>query len=172
MTRIAAVLGMGAALTFTALAPNAMAQDELWGEAAPPPQSIDTVEKSNAGVAVGDWVRFRGVGTVFYAGRAQGDVYFADLDEPGGFSWERAVDACTRKGRGWQLPSKDQLDLLNRNAGKILLHDKGINASSGNWYWALTSVNEDEAWRQRFFDGLQQPLKKRFSARVRCVRVY
>ncbi|NLC22185.1 MAG: DUF1566 domain-containing protein [Halomonadaceae bacterium] len=170
--RATSVLRIGAIWALALLAPNVMAQAELWGEAESASEAVETLERSATGLAIGDWVRFSGVGTVFFAGHAKGDVYFADRDEPGGHSWERALDACSRKGPGWQLPAREQLDLLNNNATKIFLHEKGINASSGNWYWSATSINEDEAWRQRFSDGFQQPLKKRFSARVRCIRVY
>ncbi|MOA41493.1 hypothetical protein D3C78_1634570 [compost metagenome] len=65
-----------------------------------------------------------------------------------------------------------QLTLLYRNKNHLGLLDKGMNASSGYWYWSSTPHNEDSAYRHRVYDGLFQPLKKHFAARVRCVRVY
>jgi hypothetical protein len=129
--------------------------------------------KSEAGVELGQIVRFKNVGEVFYAGGHEGlDVYFAGLDEPGGFHWKGALSACQRKGPGWLLPTKGELNLLFENKDFMGLSAKGIDPSSGTWYWSASNDEKTSAWRQRFSDGLQQPLKKIFSARVRCVRLY
>lgn len=150
---------------------KALDQDTSNEVTAPLPQQANT-PKSRAGIPIGGYVKFRGVGIVFYAGESSGDVYFASQNEIGGYDWEEANEACRRKGTGWVLPDRRQLNLLHENADMIDLYAKGIRESSGQWYWTSTEVSGDEAWRQRFYDGFQQPLKKRFSANVVCARVY
>lgn len=130
-------------------------------------------EVSSSGVGLGNWVTFKGVGEVFYAGTADGaSVYFGKLDEPGGYEHNKAADTCTLKGAGWVLPTKSQLNLLYTNRDEINLIDKGLSVSSANWYWSRTLFDTDSAWRQRLTDGYQQQLKLKFFARVRCARVY
>lgn len=126
--------------------------------------------KSSLGVPAGIPVNFKGVGRVFYVGYSGGDVYFAELDEQGPYRWQEAIEACRLKGPGWQLPTSDQLNLLS--AEDINLANMNINASSGTWYWSGTIAKEGFSIRQRFLDDLQQPVKHRFAARVRCVRIY
>lgn len=137
------------------------------------PQYQEPVVTSSVGVEIGNTVRFRGVGDVFFAGIHDGlDVYYSSMDEPGGYDWDKALTACDRKGDGWLLPTRGELDLLMEHKESMGLISKGIDPSSGSWYWSASSESEEAAWRQRFSDGMQQPLKKIFSARVRCVRVY
>lgn len=173
-TVLQSLMGGGLAL----LAAQAMADDSLWGEPAQQAQVEVTRQKpakggvSSIGVHIGNYVTFKGVGTVFYAGWAEGDVYFADTDEPGGFTWENAIGACHGRGEGWTLPSLDQLNLLYINSVDIDLIAAGIEPTSGNWYWSASPYDSVSAWRERFYDGHQQPIKKHFAARVRCVRVY
>lgn len=127
---------------------------------------------SLAGVELGQIVTFRGVGEVFFAGSHDGlDVYFSATDEPGGYDWKGALNACDGKGEGWLLPTEGELNLLFENKQDLDLNKKGINASSGNWYWTA-SDSKEAATIQRFSDGVQQPQKKIFAARVRCARVY
>ena len=127
---------------------------------------------SLAGVELGQVVTFRGVGEVFYAGSYDGlDVYFSAIDEPGAYDWKEALNACDRKGEGWLLPTEGELNLIFENKEDLDLNNKGIKASSGNWYWTA-SDSEEAATIQRFSDGFQQPQKKIYAARVRCVRVY
>lgn len=160
-------------------APFAVASASLWSSPShqsPPSEAAPAaaMEKgaSAFGIDVGEEVTFRGVGTVFYAGYAGGDVYFSEADEPGVFDWEGAIAACAMKGPGWSLPSAEQLVLLYSNADEINLHAKEIRNTQGFWYWSSSSGNTEFALRVRAFDGLQQDIKKKFSARVRCVRVH
>ena len=51
----------------------------------------------------------------------------------------------------WYLPSKNELGLMYMN-----LKVDGIGGFSGEWYWSSSEVNNiNDAWRQRFSDGLQ-----------------
>lgn len=156
------------------------ASDDLWDTGSEPrpevPASQEAVQKrsptSSIGIAIGEYVTFKGVGTVFYAGRAGGDVYFASSDIPGGLTWREALEACQKKGGGWSLPSLDQLHLLYRHSDELDLYGLGVEPTSGNWYWSSSVYDQENAWRERFYDGHQLYTKKRYAARTRCVRVY
>lgn len=128
------------------------------------------VRKSSIGAPAGMAVNFRDVGRVFYAGNSGGEVYFSDTDEQGPYRWLEAVQRCESKGSGWKLPTADQLNLLTQD--DIDLAAVGINASSGTWYWSSTISSDGYSIRQRFLDDMTQPVKHKFAARVRCVRVY
>lgn len=144
---------------------------DLWGASSS--QTQGSVPPAVAvGAEIGNYVRFQGVGTVFYAGQAGGEVYFAELDEPGVFAWEEALEACSKKGQGWSVPTAPQLSLLSKNSEQINFIEKDIRGTQGYWYWSASSVDSEFAMRYRAYDGLKQPIKKKFAARVRCVRVY
>lgn len=130
----------------------------------------EDVRKSSIGAPAGLPVNFRNVGRVFYAGNAGGEVYFSETDEQGPYRWAEAVQRCESKGRGWQLPTAEQLNLLTQD--DINLSSVGINASSGTWYWSSTISSDGFSIRQRFLDDMTQPVKHKFANRVRCVRVY
>lgn len=153
------------------------ANEEVWGEGASVVHEekapATQVQTSNAGVALGQAVTFRGVGTVFYAGRSGGDVYFAaeDQDNPT-FRWEDAVRDCLNKGPGWMLPSIDQLNLLFRGKDEMNLGATTVRIGSGSWYWSSTTLSEDTAMKIRFSDGVSKDTKRHFTARTRCVRSY
>lgn len=156
----------------------ACASSDLWGPPAEKAASPATAGRdapsaaSSAGVSVGGYVTFQGVGTVFYVGRSGGEVFFSDVEEPGVYDWEGALAACGKKGSGWSLPTADQVSLLYTNGDEIDLLAKDVRNTQSYWYWSSTSDGTDFALRVRAFDGLQQLIKKKFAARVRCVRVY
>lgn len=128
------------------------------------------LRKSSVGAPAGIVVNFRGVGRVVYVGNSGGEVYFSDTDEQGPYRWAEAIQRCQSKGNGWSLPTAAQLNLLTQD--DINLAEMGINASSGTWYWSSTVSSDGFSIRQRFLDDMTQPVKHRFAARVRCVRVY
>lgn len=158
----------------------ASAEEDLWSNTADAPTAQQaepearktTSVTSSIGIGLGEYVTFKGVGTIFYAGRAGGDVYFASNDIPGGLTWPEAMEACRRKGAGWALPTLDQLHLLYRHSDELDLYALGVEPTSGNWYWSSSVYDEENAWRERFFDGHQLYTKKRYAARARCARVY
>lgn len=134
----------------------------------------EQVEMSSTGAQLGQIVMFPGVGKVFYAGKSESnhEVFFSVEDEVGPYKWEDALSICQKKGPGWRLPAAEHLKVLYTNAEFLDLVGKGISQSSGNWYWSSSVLDDESAYRQRFSDGLIQGLKKRYSARVRCARVY
>lgn len=63
----------------------------------------------------------------------------------------------------WYLPSIEELNAIYSNA------DKMIDLESEN-YWSSTESSSHRAWRQNFYDGEKDTLKKYFKRTVRCVR--
>lgn len=172
--------GFGAVVVLTTMlcAGGVHASQELWGAPAAPAvapageRPAAPSSRSSTGIALGAYVTFQGVGTVFYAGRSGGEVYFSDVEEPGVYDWEGALAACGKKGAGWSLPTANQVSLLYINGEEIDLLAKDVRNTQSYWYWSSSSEGPEFALRVRAFDGLQQQIKKRFAARVRCVRVY
>ena len=173
--RLIASAFSAAGLMVALLLPELAEADDLWSL---PPVAGNAYTPSHAarvsafGIEIGSYAIIQGAGKVFYAGRAEGDVYFAELDEPGVFDWKAALAACGMKGTGWSLPTASQLKLLNKNASEIDLMAKEVRDTQGFWYWSSSPGEDGFAYRVRPFDGLGQPAKKKFAARVRCVRVY
>jgi hypothetical protein len=96
-----------------------------------------------------------------------GLVALADAGAP--YDAATFCDGLARHGYSdWYLPSRDELNLL-WNVGDPLA---GVD-TSGSWYWTSTEDDSDDAWLQRFSDGLQSDvvgITKQNAVTVRCMR--
>ena len=73
-------------------------------------------------------------------------------------------DTLTAYGHSdWYLPAKDELNAMYQNKAII-------GGFSSSYYWSSTEDDNNDAWRQDFYDGSQDHLDKVFNGRVRCVR--
>ena len=82
-----------------------------------------------------------------------------------GMSWDAAKRACKKLGRGWRLPTKDELNVLYENKDKI-------GGFSNSLYWSSTEHDKNGiAWFQFFINGLQWANYKYNILSVRAVRV-
>ena len=88
------------------------------------------------------------------------EVYPKDL---GQHNWEDAKKLCEDLGNGWRLPTKEELNLmwLNRES------TGGFAAAS---YWSSSCYNNNIAWFQHFYNGIQHGGSKNFTNYVRAVR--
>ena len=78
-----------------------------------------------------------------------GNLKVAQYDFPEAMNWDDATLACAKLGKGWRLPTKNELNSL------YLSKDK-IGGFAYNYYWS--STDEDDgiiAWKQSFVDGRQ-----------------
>ena len=80
-------------------------------------------------------------------------------------NWKDAKAACAKLGKGWRLPTKDELNVLYIYKDKI-----GGFASYG--YWSSTEYNSSFAWFQYFDYGLQDSRYKNGRCNVRAVRAF
>ena len=84
-------------------------------------------------------------------------------DDLGFMNWYEAVEVCKNLGKGWRLPTKDELNFLYENKEKI-------GGFAFNYYWSSTEFGNSNAWTQYFFNGYQVFINKFFNFYVRAVR--
>jgi clan AA aspartic protease (TIGR02281 family) len=82
---------------------------------------------------------------------------------PNESNWNDAKEACANLGNGWRLPTKEELNYLYQNRGKI-----GVFAYF--YHWSSTEANSTGAWLQSFYTGNQDFTNKDFNCYVRAVR--
>ena len=63
----------------------------------------------------------------------------------------------------WYLPAADELNAIYSNYNKL------IDLESDN-YWSSTEVSDYRAWRQNFYNGAKDTIRKYNNGTVRCVR--
>ena len=61
-------------------------------------------------------------------------------------TWHEAVEVCKKLGKGWRLPTKDELNFLYENKEEI-------GGFANNFYWSSTEVDNFNAWSQNFILG-------------------
>jgi len=94
-----------------------------------------------------------------------GNGEVAQYDFPKEMRWGDANKECENLGRGWRLPTKEELEILYQNKDKI-----GGFASNG--YWSSTEGVNDGAWNQSFSDGSQYFSIENYTFYVRAVRSF
>jgi hypothetical protein len=93
------------------------------------------------------------------------NIEIAEKDFPNYMKWEDAKKACENLGRGWRLPTKEELNTLYLNKDKIV-------GFAGDYYWSGSEDNSDYAWRQGFEGGKQESSYKEGDYYVRAVRTF
>jgi len=95
-----------------------------------------------------------------------GNLLVAQFDFPNKMNWEDATKSCSSLGNGWRLPTKNELNILYSNLGKI-----GDVGDDG--YWTSTENGIERAWRQYLFkEGYSYDDVKYGSGFVRAVGNY
>jgi len=62
-------------------------------------------------------------------------------------NWDDAKRVCESLGKGWRLPTKDELNLIYKN--------KNIIGNYSNSYWGSDEYDSDHAWSKGFFNGFR-----------------
>ena len=70
-------------------------------------------------------------------------IEIAQFDLPTEVTWYNAKRECKELGKGWRLPTKDELDRMYNNKDLI---GNFVNTN----YWSSTEYNSDYAWMQVF----------------------
>ena len=70
-------------------------------------------------------------------------IEIAQFDLPDEVTWHNAKRECKELGKGWRLPTKDELDKMYNNKDLI---GNFVNTN----YWSSTDHNSDYAWMQVF----------------------
>jgi hypothetical protein len=95
-----------------------------------------------------------------------GKLEIAEYDFPEEMNWNEAKKKCESLGKGWRLPTKNELNILYQNKNNIGGFEKKA-------YWSYTKFDNWERFAQNFEDGVQGVLSDNNEAslfRVRAVR--
>ena len=84
-------------------------------------------------------------------------------------NWNDAKKACTDLGKGWRLPTKDELNVMYKNKDKI-------GGFAKDDYWSSTDDEDNGAWKQNFINGSQYGstnyANPKYFSLVRAVRAF
>jgi hypothetical protein len=103
------------------------------------------------------------------------DLFLSPADAPGAYTWGDAMTYCkalTASGhRDWHVPTLGELAVQFINRADIGGYNETakLKGSTG-YYWTSEQVGDDQAWAQRFDDGLHEHFDKTESSLLRCVR--
>ena len=95
-----------------------------------------------------------------------GNFEIAQYDFPVSMNWEDAKIFCTNLGKGWRLPTKEELNILYQNKVAI------VGFAEDDSYWSSTEFGVNYAWGQYFDDGVQVSSNKYVDAYVRAIRAF
>jgi hypothetical protein len=92
--------------------------------------------------------------------------------------WKQAKTACCELGKGWRLPTRQELDSIvdhskdfyGDNWSSPTLNTNIFPDSSGWGYWTSDNCYSDAAWVISFYNGNHLCDYKRNFAMVRCVK--
>jgi len=76
-----------------------------------------------------------------------GKLEVAQFDFPKKMNWKDAKKACADLGKGWSLPTREELGILYE-------HRNEIGGFSTSYYWSSTETNDTNAWRHNFSFGM------------------
>ena len=90
-------------------------------------------------------------------------IEIAQYDLPTEVTWYNAKRECKELGKGWRLPTKDELDKIYNN--------KDLIGNFGNTnYWSSTVYDSEYAWMQVFTHKLIAISLKEGHLNARAVR--
>lgn len=98
------------------------------------------------------------------------NIEVAEKDFAEYMDWNDANKACERLGRGWRLPTKDELNILYNNKDKI-------GGFEFDYYWSSTEAGFNNfgdglSWYQSFHTGEQNYHEKYIGIFCRAVRTF
>jgi hypothetical protein len=90
-------------------------------------------------------------------------IEIAQFDLPTEVTWYNAKRECKELGKGWRLPTKDELDRMYNNKDLI---GNFVNTN----YWSSSSFSSEYAWMQVFAHKLIAISLKEGHLNARAVR--
>jgi hypothetical protein len=95
-----------------------------------------------------------------------GNLLVAQHDFPVRIELVDAKAACAKLGKGWRLPTKNELNILYKNREKI-------GGFRDDIYWSSTEYDNSNLWFQRFYGGGSQDYGNKFGpGYVRAIRTF
>lgn len=80
-------------------------------------------------------------------------------------TWEKAKAKCYRLGKGWRLPTKNELNVMYKNKDRI-------GGFANDYYWSSTEYGSSHAWGQNVNAGYQLNYLKNVASYVRAIRAF
>ena len=88
-------------------------------------------------------------------------------------NWSDAKQWCRNHGKGWYLPTKDELLAIYRNKQDV---NEGLNkykgGTLGGYYWSSTEYNSGSAWIVTMYNGYTYNGSKDGNGYVRAVSAF
>ncbi len=122
------------------------------------------------------------VGDIIMVGGEMGIVYTVTSDGQHGkvvsvmrreCTWEAAKQWCAQYGRGWRMPSRDELVVIYRKKGVLnpILEANGYTGLYDG-LWSSMEYNSDCAWLVRMYNGNAYYYAKSLDYYVRAVSAF
>jgi|Laugresbdmm110sn_1035088.scaffolds.fasta_scaffold130253_1 hypothetical protein len=92
-----------------------------------------------------------------------GNLFIAQNDFPKQMNWTDAKKLCAALGKGWRLPTQDELSMIYQNKEKI-------GSFSDGEFWSSVEGDESSAWVQNITNGGIILMDKEEVYYVRAVR--
>lgn len=104
---------------------------------------------------VGDMVQIGGELGIVFAVTTDGQHGKAMSTSQTEESWYGANGWCAQLGRGWRLPSRDELRMIYNKQSELNAHleANGYTRIADAWHWASESKDSDRAWIVRMGNG-------------------
>ena len=120
----------------------------------------------------GSYIDTGATGTIIGAGKSN-TTAIVQAQGLGVYAAKLCDDLVLNGYSDWFLPSKDELNMLYQNRDLI----GGFNTSYGSdsYYWSSSEINNNNAWYQSLFNGVQYnyyDYTKNSAYRVRAVRAF
>jgi len=112
----------------------------------------EEIKKSIKGSVIGKPIRLQNFEVAQY-----------DFEEE--MTWEKAKAECYRLGKGWRLPTKNELNVMYKNKDRI-------GGFADDYYWSSTEYGSSHAWGQNVNAGYQLNYLKNVASYVRAIRAF
>ena len=89
----------------------------------------------------------------------------AQYDFEAEMNWDDAKLACAKLGKGWRLPTKNELNVMYKNKDRI-------GGFADDYYWSSTEYGSSHAWGQNVNAGYQLNYLKNVASYVRAIRAF
>ena len=109
------------------------------------------------------FIKFTSVSQIIGTTYTLDSIEIAQYDLPTEVTWYNAKRECKELGKGWRLPTKDELDKMYNNKDLI---GNFVNTN----YWSSTEYSSNYAWMQVFTHKLIAVTLKEGHINARAVK--
>ena len=123
---------------------------------------------------VGDVVQIGGELGIVFAVTTDGQHGKAMSTSQTRTDWDDAKAWCAQLGRGWRLPSRDELRVIYNKKSELNTHleANGYTRIASYWHWTSEYEGSDCAWLVRMYGGFTVFSNKSNDSYVRAVSAF